>query len=1200
MAKKYLSPLNLLNLTSDPGTAAEGDFYWNSSTNRLRIYFDGAWADVSSNTAFTNAANTFTTAQTITPATSLTGLTINAAASAKGLIIKANATTPGNLQEWQNSAGTALAYFASNGQLYLTQHTSIIQGKGITWNNGDSYITGLSGYHIQFTTYDGTSGQNEAMRIMGGSIASGGARVGIGSTAPGSKLQVNTAATGEVGLIVRGAASQTANLTEWQGSDSITRSLVDPAARFHIRWSDAQLTTVGLAVSTYGSTTSIPIVVRGATSQTAHLQQWQDSAGTVLASIAPAGGLNISSSGTLLNIASSADEARIGWIRGASYSVRFGSIAGTAGSIEGVDTSTGTTTYQPLLLGGSTLILRTNNTTRLLVDGSGNVGIGTASPVSALQIGGGSTYRELTIMRNVDANGANVLIFKKSRGTEASPTATAIDDNLGYIYFSGHDGSTYNAFSLIQAQADGAPSSGSTPGRLLFLTTPSGSTTPVERMRISSNGLVTFANDVTVTGNLTVNGTTTNINTTNLVVEDKNIILGDVTTPSNTTADGGGITLKGATDKTFNWVNATGSWTSSEPIIANSFIPSSSTVPTNGMYLSAGNTLNFATNSTGGRLVIGSTGDVGIGGGASSGEVLHVQRSGTGSEVILGHFQNTGGGSAIATIKIGEGTPETQYGVLGHYGADNSFRIGAVSASAGYLSFHTGNIGSTNLSSGERMRIDASGRVGFAAAAGNDTSVLLGGTAVSATTSLFMYRNIQAVNSSVTSFAVGFENQANTQAASFTLGTYAGFRAQQGTFGAGSAVTNQSGFDADSSLIGATNNFGFRGRIAAGANRWNIFMDGTAANYLAGSTGIGTTSLTGSSLVVGKNITGDVFGTGIFSNGTVQSDVTTQARYFVTQASTAAATFTVPQLYHYVADQGTFGANSVVTNQYGFSVSSALTGATNNYAYYSALSAAANRYNIYMSGTAANYFAGQTAIGSAVYSMGNGGVAQMLGVTSSSATNIGAVIRGAASQTGDLIQWQNSAGTDLTSIDSGGSIRFNVNSAPMIKWGTATILEGVGSTASIRINPYGSTYIGLIVKGTASQSANLQEWQNSSGTAIGTMSASGAFTAITKSFDIPHPTKENMRLRYGSLEGPENGVYVRGRSKQDYIALPDHWRGLVDEDSITVNITPVGKKQKIYVDKIENNKIYLGGNVKEYFFTVYGERKDVDKLIVEY
>jgi hypothetical protein len=69
---------------------------------------------------------------------------------------------------------------------------------------------------------------------------------------------------------------------------------------------------------------------------------------------------------------------------------------------------------------------------------------------------------------------------------------------------------------------------------------------------------------LTLSGDLTVNGTTTNINSTNLVVEDKNIVLGDTAEPADATADGGGITLKGTTDKTFNWVDSTDSWTSSE------------------------------------------------------------------------------------------------------------------------------------------------------------------------------------------------------------------------------------------------------------------------------------------------------------------------------------------------------------------------------------------------------------------------------------------------------------------------------------------------------------------------------------------------------------------------------------------------------------------------------------------------------------
>ena len=70
--------------------------------------------------------------------------------------------------------------------------------------------------------------------------------------------------------------------------------------------------------------------------------------------------------------------------------------------------------------------------------------------------------------------------------------------------------------------------------------------------------------NLTLSGDLTVNGTTTTINSTTLTVDDKNIELGSVASPTDSTADGGGITLKGATDKTLNWVDATDAWTSSE------------------------------------------------------------------------------------------------------------------------------------------------------------------------------------------------------------------------------------------------------------------------------------------------------------------------------------------------------------------------------------------------------------------------------------------------------------------------------------------------------------------------------------------------------------------------------------------------------------------------------------------------------------
>ena len=73
----------------------------------------------------------------------------------------------------------------------------------------------------------------------------------------------------------------------------------------------------------------------------------------------------------------------------------------------------------------------------------------------------------------------------------------------------------------------------------------------------------TFSGNATIQGNLTVNGTTTTIDTATLSIEDKNVGLGSVTTPSNTTADGGGLTVFGGADgdKTLQWLDSTDRWT---------------------------------------------------------------------------------------------------------------------------------------------------------------------------------------------------------------------------------------------------------------------------------------------------------------------------------------------------------------------------------------------------------------------------------------------------------------------------------------------------------------------------------------------------------------------------------------------------------------------------------------------------------------
>jgi hypothetical protein len=136
----------------------------------------------------------------------------------------------------------------------------------------------------------------------------------------------------------------------------------------------------------------------------------------------------------------------------------------------------------------------------------------------------------------------------------------------------------------------------------------------------------------------------------------------------------------------------------------------------------------------------------------------------------------------------------------------------------------------------------------------------------------------------------------------------------------------------------------------------------------AGQVGIGGTPAAGRSFVVSKAITGSASGFGIRSDGTIQSDVTSAGYYVRTIAATQATAFTCPEIKHYSAAQGTFGASSVVTTQYGYAVESSLTGATNNYGFFSDIASGANRWNFYANGTAANYFAGNVAVGTTTQS----------------------------------------------------------------------------------------------------------------------------------------------------------------------------------------------------------------------------------------
>tara|TARA_B100001250_G_scaffold204676_1_gene175682 strand:+ start:710 stop:1552 length:843 start_codon:yes stop_codon:yes gene_type:complete len=109
-----------------------------------------------------------------------------------------------------------------------------------------------------------------------------------------------------------------------------------------------------------------------------------------------------------------------------------------------------------------------------------------------------------------------------------------------------------------------------------------------------------------------------------------------------------------------------------------------------------------------------------------------------------------------------------------------------------------------------------------------------------------------------------------------------------------------------------------------------------------------------------------------------------------------------------------------------------------------------------------------------------------------------------------------------------------------------------------------------------------------------------------KPFDMVHPSRgEGQRLRYACIEGPEVGVYYRGRvrNKNNVITLPAYWRDLVHTDSISVQLQPIGAHQDVIVKRWDDTYIYLqaqGGMPVDCFFHVYAERKDVNKLVTEY
>ena len=479
----------------------------------------------------------------------------------------------------------------------------------------------------------------------------------------------------------------------------------------------------------------------------------------------------------------------------------------------------------------------------------------------------------------------------------------------------------------------------------------------------------------------------------------------------------------------------------------------------------------------------------------------------------------------------------------------------------------TGNAGSANTAT----TAGSAGTAVNAGSAGSATTATSAGTAGTATNAGSAGTSVTAgsAGTSVSAGTAGTSTNAGSAGTSVTAGS-AGTSVSAGTAGtatnAGSAGTSVTAGSAGTSVTA-----GSAGTATNSANI-NVVLDTTATIYLTGSRSNASIGSTPSYVLSGVSALGNTLSaSGVNVTGATTSTGTGSGALVVTGGVGIGGSLWTASANLSSISGVTLLNGAILSGAWAGTAISAVNGGTGQNTY-------ATGDILYASSTTALTRLAAGAAGSVLYH-------------SSTAPYWGAAPTGSG------------GGAGTVAVGTSARLAYYPGTGSSVKDATGFEYITSGTTNTVRV--FGGSAIGntfFIVNGIGTSQIRV---------GIGVtnpayeLEIEGEISATNKSFVINHPLKPDWKLRYGSLEGPENGVYVRGVLKDEYIIeTPDYWKGLVDPNSFTVTLTPIGKTDSIlYVEKIENYKVFVddfNNNPINCFFTIWAERIDIPKLVVEY